>query len=113
MTTIKKKIELPKATYVKYSESKPGQTLVTGTFVGTTSVQKYNGGPDEFVPSHVFATDKGDVILNSASSLDRLLAIVEPGTPLSVTFLGKEKKKSKEGKAYTQNMFEVNELYSE
>ena len=112
MTTINKvKVELAKAKYVKYSEAKPGQTLVQGTFLGTKMVPNYD--KDAEVPSHSFETDDGTVILNSASSLDRLLATVEPGSPLEITFLGKEKKKNKAGKSYSQNSFEVNLLVQE
>lgn len=110
MTTVKRKLELPKPTYVKYSELKSGMIAVQGTFVGTTEVDKYNGKPGEKVPCHVFETDKGEVRLNSAKSLDRILETADPGMPLRVTFLGKEKKKSKEGMAYSQNNFQVDEL---
>ena len=110
MTTIKRKIELPKPTYVKYSELKPWQIAVQGTFIGTTEVNKYNGKPGEKVPCHVFDTDNGEVRLNSAKSLDRILETVDSGLPIRVTFLGKEKKKSKDGMNYTQNNFEVSEL---
>ncbi len=111
MTVVKQKVELPRATYVKYSEAKPGQTLVQGTFLGTRMVDNYD--KDDKVPSHSFETDDGTVILNSASSLDRLLATVDAGTPLEITFLGKEKKKNKAGKSYSQNSFEVNVLVQE
>jgi hypothetical protein len=111
MTVIRQKVELPKAKYIKYSEAKVGQTLVLGTFLGTKMVPNFD--KDAEVPSHTFETDEGTVILNSASSLDRLLTTVEPGTPLEITFLGKEKKKNKTGKSYSQNAFEVNILVEE
>ena len=111
MTVIKQKVELSKAKFVKYSEAKPGQTLVQGIFLGTKMVDNYD--KDDKVPSHAFQTDEGTVILNSACSLNRLLNIVEPGTALEITYLGKEKKKNKAGKSYSQNAFEVNVLVSE
>lgn len=110
MTIVKQKVELPRANYVKYSEAKPGQTLVVGKFLGTKMVTKYNTTTGETVPSHTFDADGEIIILNSAAGLDRLLATVEPGTLLDITFLGKESKVSKEGKKYKQNVFEVSVL---
>jgi len=115
MTVVKQKVELQKPTYVKYSEAKPGQTLVVGTFLGTKMVKPYkptnkDGSVNPDVPSHSFETDEGEVRLNSATSLNRLLAQIEPGTPVDITFLGKEKKKSKDGDVYSENTFEVSIL---
>ena len=105
---IKRKIELPKRTFVKYSESKPGQTLVVGEFLGSQSVQNYQKTME--VPLHVFNTDSGEVCLNSSRELDNLLQQVEIGQIVDVTFLGKEKIKNKAGLTLTQNKFEVSIL---
>ena len=109
MTTIKQKVSLgtgPK--YVKYSEAKPGETLVVGTYKGTRMVPNFN--KDGEVPSHTFETEEGTVVLNSASELNKLLATVEAGTEVDVTFLGTEKLKNKKGQPYKANKFEVSIL---
>ena len=110
MTTqfVKTKIETPKAKYIKYSEAKKGDILVVGEFLGTKEVDNYN--KDGKVPSHSFKTDEGLVVLNSSKSLDRILAGLEAGLVLEVTFQGKTNKVSKDGKKYRQNEFEVSIL---
>lgn len=115
MTIVKQKVELPKPIYIGYKEAKPGQVLVSGTFVGTKMVKPYqpikaDGTPAEDVPSHVFDTDTGDTRLNSATNLNRLLELIEPGTPLEVIYLGRTAKTSKDGMKYKQIDFEVNIL---
>jgi len=115
MTTVTKKklVAADTVKYVKYSEAKPGQTLVVGKFLGTKQVKKFNGKEGETVPLHTFNTDEGEIALNSASSLNRILDGVEPGTTLEVVFLGKESKQNKDGIKYRENTFEVNELTEE
>ena len=109
MTTITKvKVSTSKATYVKYSDAKPGDTLVIGTYIGTKMVPNFN--KDGEVPSHQFETDAGLTILNSASELNKLLEQVEEGSEVDVTFLGTEKLKNKKGQPYKANKFEVNLL---
>jgi len=111
-TLVKKKIGSGSVRYVKYSEAKPGDTLVVGTFQGTELVPSYDKKSE--VPIHTFVTEDEEIVkLNSAGQLNKLLSMVQPGTTLEVTFLGKEKFKSKDGRTLYANQFEVNELVEE
>jgi len=110
MTIVKQKIEVQseKPTYVKYTEAKPGQTLVVGNLTEIRMVDNFN--KDGKVPSFVFQTDTGTTILNSATDLNKQLEQVEIGSAVEVVFLGAEKLKNKKGQPYKLNKFEVSLL---
>ncbi len=110
MTVVRKKVGSSGAVrFVKFSESKPGDVLVTGTFQGTQLVDSFDGSKK--VPLHTFLTEDGETVkLNSAGQLDKNLENVTPGSVLEITFLGKESFKSKDGRKLTANQFEVHEL---
>ncbi len=113
MTIVKKKLSASAVKYVKYSEAKPGDTLALGTFKGTELVKAYDPKQPD-VPQHTIIDEDGnEVKLNSAGQLNYILRNVQPGTPIEVVYLGKEKIKSKTGRVVEANQFEVNELLEE
>lgn len=111
MTTIvRKKISSAgNVKFVKYSELKAGETLVVGFFQGTELVPSYDKKSQ--VPQHTFVDEDEKIVkLNSAGQLNAILKNVQPGAFLEVTFLGKEKIKTKDGRQVEANQFEVHEL---
>jgi hypothetical protein len=112
MTVVKKKLSAS-VKYVKYSAAKPGETVALGVFKGTELVPAFDPTAPH-VPQHTIIDEDGtEVKLNSAGQLNHILKSVEPGTPIEVVYLGKEKIKSKTGRVVEANQFEVNELVDE
>jgi len=119
---VKKKVELPASAikYVKYSECKPGDTLVVGKYLESKMVPNFN--KDGEVPLHLFEDfyTKGTLALNSSAELNRILenkhfdtskfADVKVGSWYEITYLGKEKGKTKDGKSYMSHTFQVDPL---
>lgn len=111
MTIIKKKVTSAPMKFVKYSELKPGATVVIGEYLGSPMVPNFDG--DAEVPQHRFKTDDGLVALNSAGQLNNLLSNVSVGDTIEVIFLGKESVTLKGGKKVKINQFEVSILEQE
>jgi len=70
-------------TYVKFSECKPGQVLVDGTYSKSEM-----GNFDKL--NHIFKTSGGETVLNSSGKLDFLVGTyLTPGMTCRVVYLGK------------------------
>ena len=111
MTTfVKQKVSIASnVRYVKYSEAKPGDVIAVGIFKGTEQVPSYDKSTT--VPLHSIVSEDGEIIkLNSAGQLNKIFSLVQPETLVEVTFLGKEKFKSKDGRVLTANQFDVSQL---
>ena len=110
MTNFVKKKLSGSVRYVKYSEAKPGDVLVIGTFQGTEQVPAYD--PKQgLVPQHSFVDEDEQIVkLNSAGQLNYALKNATPGQMIEVIYLGKEKVKTKTGRLVEANQFEVNAL---
>lgn len=112
MTIVKRKIEASQTKkYVKYSELKPGATVVVGQYIGSPMVPNY--AKDGEVPEHQFQTDEGITALNSAGQLNYLLTKIELGSVVEIIYLGKESITRKNGQKTKANQFEVSILEEE
>jgi hypothetical protein len=109
MTIVKRKVESTPKKYVKYSELKPGATVVVGNYLGSPLVPNF--AKDGEVPEHQFQDEDGNITaLNSAGQLNFLLAKVEIGSLVEVLYLGKESITRKNGQKTKANQFEVSIL---
>jgi hypothetical protein len=68
--------------YVKYSEKKQGEILVTGRFVETYIDETYGK------PQHKFQDDTGFTVLPGSGQLNYLMQLVHPGDLARVTYNG-------------------------
>lgn len=111
MTVVKRKIS-GTSRYVKYSQLKPGETIVIGEFKGTEMVKAFDPKQPD-VPQHTVLDEEGvEIKLNSAGQLNHILKNVPVGTCIEIIYLGKEKIKVN-GRQVEANQFEVSELYDD
>lgn len=106
MTVVRRKIVTPTIKYVKISEHKEGDILVTGKYTEIREVDNFN--KDGKVNLYLFKNEDGETVaLNGNKKLDENMAEVKIGETVEISFQGKRPGVNKQGKRFNTNMFEI------